>query len=85
MGTVAPAAQSGMLQAAGVDYAFLSPSGRPGSLPVWDSESGQRQPTEQELLFRQVTVLAEARPGGRGQTGAGHRVKMGPQTVAHVP
>lgn len=50
-----------------------------------DSESGQRQPTEQELLFRQVTVLAEARPGGRGQTGTGHRVRTGPQTVAHVP
>lgn len=40
MGTVAPTAQSGMLQAAGVDYAFLSPAGHPGSLPVWGFAPG---------------------------------------------
>jgi len=32
-------------------------------------EAGQRQPTEQELLFTQVTVLARARRGGRGRAG----------------
>ena len=48
--------------------------------PPRDVESGQRQPTEQELLFRQVTMLARARQGGRGRTGQDWGDGIGPQS-----
>lgn len=52
--------------------------------PPRDVESGQRQPTEQELLFRQVTMLARARQGGRGRTGAGLGGQDRP-SESHIP
>lgn len=52
--------------------------------PPRDVEAGQRQPTEQELLFRQVTMLTGAGQGGRGWTGrtAGTGCALG---VPHPP
>lgn len=44
--------------------------------PLREAEPGQRQPTEQELLFRQVT-----RGAGLTQSGSAH----GPSAVAHMP